>query len=190
MFRDLLTSVLALIVIGQAAAVLSPQQPTGGNNASGNVPAPVPSDPAAVKFSGDIGLVLHAVKPGNVTDYENALLSLQEALSASSDPETRKVASGWRVFKSVETDAKANAIYIHLLQPAVADVDYRPSLWLDKLLDGAPPELLSKYRDSFASPPTKLELTEFALMSVAPVARPSNATPGNATPPKPPGGLR
>jgi hypothetical protein len=38
-------------------------------------------------------------------------------------------------------------------------VDYRPSLWLDKLLDGAPPDLLSKYRDTFATPPTKLSLT-------------------------------
>ena len=170
--------------------MVSPQQPTGGNNTSSNVPSPTPSDPAAVTFSTDLGMVLHTVKPANVADYESALTKLQAALAASTDPETQTIASGWRVFKAVEVDAKANAIYIHMLQPTVSGVDYRPSLWLDKLLAGAPAELLAKYRDSFASPPTKLDLTEFALMSVAPVAKPTNTTPANATAPKPPGGVR
>jgi hypothetical protein len=178
-------------VVGQAAAVVSPQQPVSGNNTSANVPAPTPTDPATVTFTTDIGLVLHAVKAANVADYENMLTALQEALAASTDPDVHKMAAGWRVFKSADADAKANALYIHMLQPAVSGVDYRPSLWLDKLLSGAPPELLAKYRDSFAAPPTRLSLTEFAQMSVAPVSKPpgnaspaspANASPGNASP--------
>ena len=72
-------------------------------------------------------------------------------MSKAEDEPTRTLAAGWRVFKATDLDAKANAIYIHLLDPAIAETDYRPSLWLDKLLDGAPPELLSKYRDAFAA---------------------------------------
>jgi hypothetical protein len=188
-FRDLLTSLFALVVIGHAAAVVSPSQPTSGNNTSANVPAPTPSDPAAVTFTSEIGIVFHAVKAANVADYESAITALQEALSGSDDAETRKMASGWRVFKAVQADVKANAIYLHMLQPTVAGVDYRPSLWLDKLLSGAPAALLTKYRDSFAAPPTKLDLAEFAVMSIPP-AKPVNASPANATPPKPPGRLR
>ena len=56
--------------------------------------------------------------------------------------------------------------------PATPGFDYRPSLLLDELLGAAPPELLIKYRDAFAVPPTKLWLTEFANMAVAPVAPP------------------
>jgi hypothetical protein len=184
-FRDLLLSALAIAVISQAAAVVPSQQPAG-NVAAVNVPAPVPSDPATVIFANDVGLMLHAVKPGSVADYENAIVALQEVLSKAEDPETRQVASGWRVYKASEQDAKPTPLYIHVLLPAVAGVDYRPSLWLDKLLAGAPPDLLAKYRDAFAAPPTRIGLVEFAQMSVAPVAKPTNASPQNATPPKPP----
>jgi hypothetical protein len=184
--RDILTAVLAIALISQMAALIV-QQPPASNNTSGNATAPPVIDPAAVIFATDMGLVLHTVKPGSVTDYENAIVALQEALSKSKDPETRKVAEGWRVFKATELDAKANPLYVHVLQPAVPNVDYRPSLWLDKLLEGAPAELLAKYRDAFAVAPSKLPLVEFARMSVAPVPKPVNASPGNATPPKPPG---
>ena len=41
------------------------------------------------------------------------------------------------------------------------------------------PDLLSKYQDAFAMPPTKLNLTEFANMSVAPLpATPETKKPG------------
>ena len=110
--------------------------------------------------------------------------ALQDAFSKASDEDVKRVAAGWRVWKAIERDAKANVLYIHTLQPTHADVDYRPSLWLDRLLSGAPAELLAKYRDSFAVAPTMLSLTEFANMAVAP-AVPANATPikpGNVSP--------
>ena len=58
------------------------------------------------------------------------------------------MAAGWRIFKVAEADAKANVLYVHVMLPAIRGVDYRPSIWLDKLLGGAPPELLAKYRDA------------------------------------------
>lgn len=117
-------------------------------------------DPAAVIFATDVGMVLHAVKPGSDADYEAAILALKEAFALADDAETRTLAAGWRVFKASEPDAKASVIYVHWLDPAMAGVDYRPSLWLDKLLAGAPAEMLAKYRDAFAAAPTKLSLTE------------------------------
>ncbi len=75
------------------------------------------------------------------------------------------------MFKAAEPDEKGNVVYVHALLPATPGFDYRPSLLLDELLDAAPPELLSKYRDAFAVPPTKLSLTEFANMAVAPLHR-------------------
>jgi hypothetical protein len=175
--RDFIISCLAVAAVAHLAAVALSSRQVQGNASPATLPTPTPADPAAVIFTTELGLVLHAVKPASVTDYEQAIVALQDALSKSDDPETQKVARGWRVYKAAELDAKSNPLYIHVLQPAVLGVDYRPSLWLDKLLAGAPPALLAKYRDSFAAPPSKLGLVDFANMSVAPVTKPANASP-------------
>ena len=49
---------------------------------------------------------------------------------------------------------------------------------LDELVKDLAPELLTKYGDSFAAPPRRLNLVEFANMSVAPVALPEPKKPG------------
>lgn len=193
MIRDLLTAVLTIGAVSYAAGLSTPQQPasnaTAANATATNATATGGLDPSVVTFATELGLVLHAIKPSSVADYESAIVALQDAMAKSTDEEVRKIAAGWRVFKATELDAKANPLYVHVLQPAIPRVDYRPSLWLDKLLEGAPPEILAKYRDSFAAPPSKLALTEFANMTVAPVAKPTNASANepakNSTPPKP-----
>jgi hypothetical protein len=177
--RDFLTALVAIGATAQlTGAALRSQSPANqtppGNQSAGNVTVTQTADPAAVMFSTKSGMILHAVKPAAVSDYEAAIVALQDAFSKSNDDDVKRVAAGWRVWKAAETDAKANVIYVHMLQPTTADVDYRPSLWLDRLLAGAPAELLAKYRDSFAVAPTKLSLTELSNMSVAP----ANATPG------------
>ncbi len=194
-----MTRLLLAFLLLQAAFQQPPSSPSPGNQTPANVsPAgPGAPDPAAVTFSTGVGLLLVAVTPAKTADYEAVIVSLQGALAHSQDPEIRAIASGWRVFKAAEIDAKSNALYVHLLLPASPGVDYRPSLWLDKLLAGAPPELLAKYRDAFAGAPSKLALVELANMAIAPVGKPANASPiaptspvppGNATPAKPSNG--
>jgi hypothetical protein len=176
--RFLLVSVF---LAAASAQTPTPPQPTG--NTSPATPSPG-ADPAAATFTTEQGLLLVAVKPDKVADYEAAIVALQDALSKSDDEDVRKLAAGWKVFKA-DVDAKANPLYVHVLQPVVAGADYRPSLWLDKLLAGAPADLLAKYRDAFAMPPTKLPLTKFADMTEVPV-KPANTSPDAPTsPPKP-----
>lgn len=155
-------------------AAVPPPQPTSTKQTPANASpaAPVSSDPAAVTFSSDVGMLLVTVSPAKRADYEAVILALQEALAKSQDAEVRTMAAGWRIFKVAEADAKANVLYVHVMFPAIRGVDYRPSLWLDRLLGGAPPELLAKYRDAFAGAPSKLSLVEFANMTVAPLAKP------------------
>ena len=195
MVRDYFTALIALVIIGAAAertSVAIRSQTPGNISSTGNQsgisqPSAQPADPAAVMFATETGMVLHAVKPASVPDYEAAIVALQEAFSKSSDEKAKRVASGWRVWKATEPDAKANIIYVHTLQPTSPDVDYRPSLWLDDLMGGVPSDLLAKYRDSFALPPSKLSLTQLAHMAVAPAVplNVSPAAPANATPAKP-----
>ena len=143
-------------------------------------PAP-PADPASSQFTSTAGLLLVTVKPTSLADYELVIQTLQAALAKDTDSRRAAAAKGWLVYKALESDAKGNAIFIHMLAPAVPEFDYRPSLLLDELVKELAPELLTKYQDAFAAPPTKLNLAEFAHMSVAPAPPP---------PPKKPGGRR
>lgn len=129
-------------------------------------------------FAGEAGLLLVAVKPASVADYELVMRTLQAALAKQTDPIKLAAAKGWRVFKATETDGKGNALFVHVMLPAVTGFDYRPSLLLDELVKDVSPELLSKYQDAFAVPPSKLNLTEFANMSVAPLPAPEAKKPG------------
>lgn len=137
------------------------------------VPAPVPPtpspDPASSVFPGPAGLMLVPVKAAAAADYEAAVRLLQDAMNRTADPQRQRVAQGWRVYKAAEADAKGNLLYLHLLVPAEPGFDYRLSLLIDEMVRELPADLLSKYRDALAGPPSKLSLTELAHMAVAPV---------------------
>ena len=104
--------------------------------------------------------------------------ALQEAMAKQTDKARATAAKGWRVYKAAENDAKGNALYIHLMLPAVTGFDYRPSLLLDELVKELAPELLPKYQDAFAMPPSRLNLHELANMSIAPLPKPAEKKPG------------
>jgi len=145
-----------------------PAAPPQNSTPSKPVVEPSP-DPASTHFLTEAGLVLVTIKPAATADYELAIRTLQEAMAKSGDPVRSSAAKGWRVFKASETDAKGNQVYVHTMLPAVTGFDYRPSLLLDELVKEITPDMLSKYQDAFAVPPVRLNLTEFANMSVAPV---------------------
>jgi hypothetical protein len=165
----------SLLLLAQAAA----PQPPASQNSSPAKPTVEPSpDPASTHFTGEAGLLLVAIKPASVADYEQVIRTLQEAMAKQTDPIKVSAAKGWRVFKSSETDARGNQLYVHVMLPTVSGFDYRPSLLLDELVKDLAPELLSKYQEAFAIPPSKLNLTEFANMSVAPLPVPEVKKPG------------
>ncbi|MBY0494451.1 MAG: hypothetical protein K2Y23_09555 [Cyanobacteria bacterium] len=161
----------SLLLLAQVAAPSSPPQ-SPAQNASPAKPAVEPSpDPASVHFLSDTGLLLVAIKPAAIPDYELVIRTLQEALAKDTDKLRVSAAKGWRVFKATENDAKGNALYVHLVMPAITGFDYRPSLLLDELVKELAPEMLTKYQDAFAMPPSKLNLNELANMSVAPIKK-------------------
>jgi hypothetical protein len=164
--------------------------PAAPQNASAPKPTvEPPPDPANTTFTSPAGLLIVAVKPSSVPDYDLVIHTLREALVKDTDAVRQAAAKGWRVFKA-ETDAKSNQLYIHLLMPTVSGFDYRPSILLDELVEDLAPELLSRYQQAFAVPPTKLNLSELANMFLEEVpAAPPSPAPA-ATPPaikKPPG---
>ena len=189
----LLTLVIQLAQVpAQPRAPAPPPAPPPAPTESEPPPADTvkPPDPATSAFATEAGLLLVLIKPDKTADYEAALRALQEALAKDPDPGRHAVAEGWRVFKAAEPDGKGNTVYVHAMLPAVPGFDYRPSLLLDELVSGLSLDILDKYRDAFAAPPSKLSLSELAHMSVAPVVpvTPAVAEPPAPVPPKKPGG--
>jgi hypothetical protein len=155
---------LAFLLLAQAVA---PQPPASQSPAQ---PA-APADPASSHFTTAAGILLVTIKPTSLADYELTIRTLQEALAKDKDPKRVEAAKGWTVFRATENDAKGNHVFVHVMLPAVVNFDYRPSLLIDELVKELAADLLTRYQDSFAAPPTKLSLTEFAAMSVAAVEK-------------------
>jgi hypothetical protein len=169
--RLIVCAALAVVLASAVTADSLGQVPANQSPSNQSPSAAVPADPASSQFATEAGMLLVTIKPGAVADYELTIRTLQEALAKDKDPTRAAAAKGWRVFKAAETDAKGNAVFIHVLQPAVAKFDYRPSLLIDELVKELAADLLTRYQDAFAAPPTKLSLTEFAHMAVAPVEK-------------------
>jgi hypothetical protein len=164
----------AFLVLLAAAFAAAPKQSAAPPQPAANqTPAQVspPVDPASSHFATEAGLLLVTIKPAALADYELVIRTLQQALAKDTDPKRAQAAKGWRVFKATEVDAKGNFVFVHAMMPVVVNFDYRPSLLIDELLEDLAPDLLTKYQDAFAAPPTKLSLTEFAKMSVAPAEK-------------------
>ena len=174
MLRDAcLVSFLLAALLGLAQAAT----PTAQNASPPKPAVEPPPDPASAHFTAPAGLLIVAVKPTAVADYELVIRTVQEALSKDTNEMRVAAAKGWHVFKATENDAKGNALYIHVMMPTVTGFDYRPSLLLDELIKDLAPEMLVRYQDSFAVPPTRLNLNDFAAMSVAPLP-PAEKKPG------------
>jgi hypothetical protein len=162
-----LPPLILLLALVQSAS--SPPAPPAQPPASPTPPAAVAVDPARLVFPIDAsGVVLVAVKPDRTADYEAVIQALHTALAAA-DPDARRIAEGWRIYKAADTDAKGNALYVHVVATPVADADYRPSVVLATLLKELPVELLVKYRDAFAGAATKLSLSLLADLAIAPL---------------------
>jgi hypothetical protein len=173
-----ITATLVLLSLLQSAGS-SPSSAPPVQPAATQTPAPPPTapaaaaaDPAKLVFPVDsAGLVLVAVKPDRTADYEAMVHALHDAL-AGGDTAARRIGDGWRVYKATDTDAKGNALYVHIVATPLADADYRPSIVLGGLARELPADLLVKYRDAFAGAVTRLSLTMLADFSLAPVVKP------------------
>ena len=143
------------------AALLAQQQP----------PSPPPQQPPAhshrrrrrstaagsgivgAHFTAPAGIILNAVRPERVADFEKLIGYLQAALATSSDATVRAQAEGWRVLKASETGPNGVVLYVFLFDPTVAGADYG----LGRILAAAYPdqtklqEIWKLYTDSLAT---------------------------------------
>ena len=183
--------VLAVVLFVLApAAVRAGQQPLPQQPAAPQqpgVPATAPkgepgTPPATVStartFTTPAGLIINAVRPERVADFEKVIGYLQDALASSTNSTVRAQAQGWRVLKASENGPNGAVLYVFLFDPAVPGADYG----LGRILAEAYPdqtklqEIWKLYTDSLASGGSLLSLTP--VQPAAPVgAPPATAAP-------------
>jgi hypothetical protein len=139
-----------------------PQQPPGAPRTE---PATTPTAPAAASsvrtFTAPAGIILNAVRPERVADFEKLIGYLQSALATSSDATVRAQAEGWQVLKASEPGPNNAVLYVFLFDPTVPGADYG----LGRILAAAYPdqtklqEIWKLYTDSLATGGSLLNLT-------------------------------
>jgi hypothetical protein len=155
----------ALVAFFLAPAALLAQQPAPPAAPPPPTTAPKPDSTSTATssrtFTTPAGMILNAVRPGRVAEFEKVIGYLQSALASSTNATVRAQAQGWRVMKAAETGPNGSVLYVFLLDPAVAGAEYG----LGRILAEAYPdqaklqEIWKLYTDSLASGGSLLSLT-------------------------------
>jgi hypothetical protein len=164
--RRVIISALALALLPAAAFAQEPpvQQPPTQPPAQ-TAPAP-PAQPAApqVAFTAPTGMLLVQIKPDQTAAFEEMAAKVKSSLSASTDPALKAAGAAFKFYKSAEPMG-ANALYVVLVEPAVANTEYafftliNNTLTPDEQRDPANVEAFKRWAAAFAAPPSRLNLT-------------------------------
>jgi hypothetical protein len=160
--RVVSAAVLMCALLPAAAGAQQQPPPPGGQTAprTDAEKAPVTVSTARV-FTTPMGIILNAVRPERVADFEKVVGYLEAAFASSTDATVRAQAQGWRVLKASEPGPNGSVLYVFLLDPAVSSADYG----LGRILAEAYPEqaklqeIWKLYTDSLASGGSLLSLT-------------------------------
>ena len=125
------TSALALALLPAAVfaqtpppAQTPPAQPPATAQPAPPAPADKPGEPK-LGFTTPAGLLLVQVKPDQTAAFEELASKLQAALSTTSDAALKAQGAAWKMYKATEPMG-GNALYVVVVDPAVAGTEYNP----------------------------------------------------------------
>lgn len=113
-------------------------------------------------FEAPVGLVVSYIRPAGTADYESIMQRLQQALVEGEDEERRAQAEGWTIYKAQEAGPNNQAVYIWLLDPAVAGGDYSVPQILAEAFPDEAQQLYETYKESFGAGQIWLNLDPLA----------------------------
>jgi hypothetical protein len=165
--RRVIISALALALLPAAAFAQEPpvQQPPTQPPAQ-TAPA-APEQPAAprISFTSPAGMLLVPIKPDQTTAFEEMAAKLKSSLAASTDEKLKAAGAAFKFYKAAEPAAAGNALYVVLVDPAVANTEYdffmliNSTLTPDEQRDPVNVEAFKRWAAAFGAPPNRLNLT-------------------------------
>jgi hypothetical protein len=162
--RRVIVSALALALVPAAALAQDPptQQPPTQQPPAQTAPA-APEQPK-LTFTGSAGLLLVPVKPDQTAAFEEMAAKLKTSLSGSTDPQLKAAGDAFKFYKASEPMG-ANALYVVLVDPVVANSEYDFFMLINKTLtpeqqrDPANVEAFKRWAGAFVPGMSRLNLT-------------------------------
>ncbi len=139
----------------------STAQPPAGQAAAAQ-PAP---PPLKVPFTTPAGMLLVTIKPDKTAVFEEMVTKLKAGIAKSQDETLKKQLAGLKIYKSSDLSGP-NALYVILVDPAVASAEYDLFQMLAKTMtpdEQRAPEtadMWKRFADAFAAGMNKLNLTQ------------------------------
>jgi len=110
------------------------------------VVAPAPADSPLI-FETEAGAVFTSVRPPKVTEFEQALARLDEAIASATDSTLRAQLEGWTIFRAVEPGPGGAVLYVSMLDPVAGGADYR----IAEILSAVLPDEAGQWRAALSS---------------------------------------
>lgn len=160
--RRVIVSAFALALL--PAAVFAQDPPTQQPPATAAPAAPAQPTGPKMTFTGQAGLLLVPIKPDQTAAFEEMAAKLKSSLAASTDETLKAAAAAFKFYKASEPMG-ANALYVVIVDPAVANSEYdffmliNKSLTPDQQRDPANVEAFKRWAGAFAAGPNRLNLT-------------------------------
>ena len=120
------TAALALALLPAALSAQTPPAQPAQQPAPAAAPAAQdkPTEPK-LGFTTPAGLLLVQVKTDQVAAFDELASKLKAALAATADPALKAQGSAWKIYKATEA-MQGNALYVIVVDPAVAGTEYNP----------------------------------------------------------------
>ncbi len=106
---------------------------------------------ASRTLSGGSGIFFNYIKPGATADFEAVMRKVGEALEQSDNPDRKRQAQGWKVYRVKESGPNNSVIYAWFLEPAVSGADYAVSQILNEAFPAEVQALYETYSESFSA---------------------------------------
>jgi hypothetical protein len=129
--------------------------------------APAAPEQPKLTFTGEAGLLLVPIKPDQTAAFEEMATKLKTNLTAATDPQLQAAGKAFKFYKASEP-MQGNALYVVLVDPAVANTEYDFFMLINKTLtpeeqrDPANVEAFKRWAGAFAAGPNRLNLTPIA----------------------------
>jgi hypothetical protein len=117
---------------------------------------------AGHRFASDAAIMLKFIRPDRIDDFEATVDKLKDALARSNNPERRRQARSWRVFKAVEPATNGDAVYVFEIDPVVRGADYTVARILAEAFPSEAQSLYQRYAGSSSSKQHVIDLTLIA----------------------------
>lgn len=155
----------------RAAQQPTTQQPTtqGGATVDESAPPdPTDAEPAPAiatrMFEAPAAMVINYIRAGSESGFEQLTRRLVASLAASEDPERQAQAAGWTMYRVREPGPNNNAVYVWLLNPAVAGANYAVPQLLNEAFPEEVQQLYETFNQSFGLGQTLLNLDPVVLV--------------------------